>query len=488
MKKHLVLFGAAFDRAVINKRTSRLLSLLLGVLASLPYFFENLFVLTFLSLVFQFYIAIKQKSEHNRVFKPFFYYFLGFYFPLYLFLSEIYPYERFGFTKPQAVLVLICSCVAIPLLHAVVESALMLISRVSCGKGWDIICYASIWVIGEWILTLGTLAFPWGSTAVSMTGFLPYIQTASLFGKYFITFITAAGCYAFALAISERRSVFAIIGGAVMGINLICGLVLWYIPITKSEPITVSAIQGNILSNEKWQSGNADLIFNRYINMTEDAAKKGANIIVLPESAIPQYFTPNGKIHEALTDITHTYDVTVVCGVHYYDKTRQSNYNSVIAVYPDGTLSEHYDKRHLVPFGEFIPFVDTIGKLVPFVAEFSNSSSTLTEGTEPIVLDTEYGKIAPLVCFDSIFPPFAREGVDNGAEMIAIVTNDSWFNDSAGIYTHLRHAQLRAIENRRYVLRAANTGVSAIIDERGQITNKTEPLTIDTATDIVHAI
>ena len=183
MKNHFVLFGAAFDRAVINKRTSRLLALLSGVLASLPYFFENFFIFTFLSLILQFYIAIKQKNENNRIFAPFFYYFLGFYFPLYLFLSEIYPYERFGFSKPQAVLVLICSCIAIPLLHAVVESTLMLISHVSCGKGWDIICYASLWVIGEWILTLGKLAFPWGSTAVSITGFLPYKQTASLLGK-----------------------------------------------------------------------------------------------------------------------------------------------------------------------------------------------------------------------------------------------------------------------------------------------------------------
>ena len=142
----------------------------------------------------------------------------------------------------------------------------------------------------------------------------------------------------------------------------------------------------------------------------------------------------------------------------------------------------------MVPFGEFIPFADFIGEVIPFVGEFNSDTSDLTEGTEPIIIDTEYGHVAPLVCFDSIFPKFAREGAEKGAEFIAVVTNDSWFNDSAGIYTHLRHAQLRAIENRRYILRAANTGVSAIIDERGSIVTQTQPLTVDTTVNEVHGI
>ena len=156
-------------------------------------------------------------------------------------------------------------------------------------------------------------------------------------------------------------------------------------------------------------------------------------------------------------------------------------WNSCVAILPDGTISERYDKRHLVPFGEFIPFADTLGKLIPFVAEFNETSSEFIEGNEAILLGTEYGKITPLVCFDSIFTDFAYEGVANGAELIAVVTNDSWFYDSAGTYTHLRHSQLRAIENRRFILRAANTGVTAFINERGEIITKTEPLVKDIA-------
>ncbi|MBO5914421.1 MAG: apolipoprotein N-acyltransferase, partial [Clostridia bacterium] len=175
---------------------------------------------------------------------------------------------------------------------------------------------------------------------------------------------------------------------------------------------------------------------------------------------------------------------------HYYDLNENESYNAVIAVFPDGsgTLSEHYDKRHLVPFGEFMPFAETLSKWFPFIEAMNLSRTKLIEGDEPIVIETEYGGVGPLVCFDSIFPQFTREAVQNGADIIAVVTNDSWFNDSAGTYTHLRHSQIRAIENKRFILRAANTGVSAFIDERGRIITQTEPLVKDIAYSSAYTI
>ncbi|MBR5286113.1 MAG: apolipoprotein N-acyltransferase [Clostridia bacterium] len=485
MKNNVKKFCAALNRAIVSKRISLFLCLLAGALGALPYYVEELFIFTFVSLFAIFYIAIKQRNERNRFFAPFFWYFMGFYSPLYLFLSEMYPYSRFGFSEDQAVFVLICSCIAIPLLHALVSGTIMIIARAFNNK-YDIIGYASLFVINEWVLSMGTLAFPWSGVAVSLTGCLPYLQTASLFGKYFITFITVAACFAFARATVVRKRYFAIVGATIISANLILGTVLWFIPYEKSEPIDATALQGNVLSNEKWDSANKGSIFDIYIDMTEKAAENGSSIIVLPETAIPSAFIPNGIIHKELARIATEYNVTIISGVHYYGN--KNYYNAVVAILPDGSLSERYDKRHLVPFGEFIPFADFIGEMLPFVGEFNEGTNDLTEGTEPIVIETEFGGVAPLVCFDSIFPEFSREAVDNGAEIIAIVTNDSWFNDSVGIYTHLRHAQLRAIENRRYIMRAANTGVSAFIDERGNVISYTEPLTRDTADCEIYAI
>ena len=486
MKNYILNFAAALDRAIISKRISLLLCLLAGALGALPYYIEESFIFTFVSLFAIFYIAIKQRDIRRRFFAPFFWYFMGFYSPLYLFLSEIYPYTRFGFSEDQAVFILICSCIAIPLLHASVSATVFLLARSFGSASFDVLGYASLFVINEWLLSLGMLAFPWSGISVSLTGLLPYLQTASLFGKYFITFITVAACFGFAKALVIRKRIFAIAGTCIIVGNLILGSVLWFIPYEKSDPFSVSALQGNVLSNEKWDSANKGSIFDIYVGMTEDAANSGSKIIVLPETAIPTAFVPNGVIHKELANIARNYEATIIAGVHYYGN--ENKYNAVIAVLPDGTLSERYDKRHLVPFGEFIPFADFIGEMLPFVGEFNEGTSDLTEGAEPIVIETEFGGVAPLVCFDSIFPEFSREAVDNGAEIITIVTNDSWFNDSIGIYTHLRHAQLRAIENRRYIMRAANTGVSAFIDERGSIIASSEPLTEDIIDCEVYAI
>lgn len=469
--------GAALNRAAESKRTSLLLCLIAGAVGALPYFYESLFVFTFISLVAIFAIAQIQRQKSNRVFAPFFWYHIGFFAPLYLFLSEMYPYTRFGFSGNQAIFILICSCIAIPCLHALVCSAVMMISKLFSDKAISIIGYASLWVISEWVLSLGKLAFPWCGVAVSLTGFLPYLQTASLFGKYFITFITAIGCCAISYAIVKKAKLLAYIGATAIIVNAVIGTILWFIPINHDAGIKAAVLQGNILSNEKWDSENKGSIFDRYISMTEEAAENGAKIIVLPETAITQYFTENGKLHNAFADIANRYDVHIIAGIHAYNSQTKQSYNAVIGVAPDGSLSERYDKRHLVPFGEFIPFAEIIGKMVPFVGEFNEGTSNLGEGTEAVIIETKYGNLTPLVCFDSIFSQFACDGVNDGAEMIAIVTNDSWFNDSNGIYTHLRHAQLRAIENKRFILRAANTGVSAFIDESGRIIEQTEPLT-----------
>lgn len=452
-------------------------------MGALPYYFEYLFLFTFVSLFCLFYIVIKQREALNRCYLPFFCYFIGFYTPVYLFLSELYPYSNFGFDKTQAIFVLICSCLAIPLLHASVEAGIMSFCKLFFGNWSDIIGFGALWVIGEWVLTLGVLAFPWTAVAVSFTGFLPYLQTASLFGKLFITFITAASCYALAYAVRKKIKLYAFLGIGIILLNTFVGTVLYLTPTQRGDEFKVAAIQGNVLSNEKWDIENNGTIFERYISLTEEAAKSGAELIILPESAIPQRFVPDGAIHRELARITKQYSVTIVTGVHYYDHELAESYNAVIAVLPDGSgsLSEHYDKRHLVPFGEFIPFADTLSDIFPFVAELNLSRVTLVEGKEPTVIETNHGSIGPLVCFDSIFPQFAKESVANGADFISIVTNDSWFNDSVGVYTHLRHAQLRAIENKRYVLRAANTGVSAFIDEHGNIITQTQPLTIDIA-------
>ena len=460
-----------------SKRLSNLTLIFSGILGTLPYFAEELFLFTFVSLLALFYIVITQRRVCKRTFAPFFMYFLGFYTPLYFFLSELYPYDRFGFSGSQAGLIAVCSCILIPLLHAAVTSLVMLISK-WIKDDWKLIFgYAGMWVIHEWVLSLGNMAFPWSNIAVSLTGVIPCLQTASLFGKDFISFITIAACVAFIFAVKEKKRAFAVTGALIIAVNFILGTALMYIDKSTAETVPAAVVQGNVLSNEKWIQGNSERILDTYVSMSKEAADNGAKIIILPESAIPFTFTENGIIHKELAKICKERNVTIITGINY--REQGVLYNSVIGIYPNGELSVRYDKRHLVPFGEFIPLVNLLGKIIPFVAEFSADSGNYSQGTEAVVIDTEYGKIVPLVCFDSIFSKYAREGAANDGELIAVVTNDSWFNDSQGIYTHLRHGQIRAIETGKYIARAANTGISAFIDDKGRIIEKSGALTKD---------
>ena len=136
-----------------------------------------------------------------------------------------------------------------------------------------------------------------------------------------------------------------------------------------------------------------------------------------------------------------------------------------------------YAKRRLVPFGEFVPMRDFICAVFPFLDEIAMLESDITAGNDSALFETEYGKVGSLICFDSIYEELARDSVRDGAQLLCISTNDSWFGDSAALYQHNAQAILRSIETGRYTVRAANTGVSSIITNKGEIVDMMPPLT-----------
>ena len=135
-----------------------------------------------------------------------------------------------------------------------------------------------------------------------------------------------------------------------------------------------------------------------------------------------------------------------------------------------------YSKRRLVPFGEFVPLRGLIETVIPPLADLVLSSEDVAWGEGGNVFSLESGNIGSLICFDSIYEDLTRESVRDGAELICLSTNDSWFTDSAALYMHNAQAQLRAIESGRYVARAANTGISTVISDRGEVLAELEPL------------
>jgi apolipoprotein N-acyltransferase len=246
----------------------------------------------------------------------------------------------------------------------------------------------------------------------------------------------------------------------------------------EGDPLTVAVIQGNLSSGEKWGTDMSHKM-EVYGTFTELAAGDGADVVVWPETAFPYDMDEYPSMQAFFCELADEQNVTLLAGVFTRkDGNPRVLYNSVVAIDPDGRMDDTgYHKRNLVPFGEFVPWRDLIMTLIPPLADVGMLEEDLAIGQSANVFDDlAVGKIGSAICFDSIYESNMRESVLDGAELLAVSTNDSWFFDSAGVYMHNAQSQLRAIETGRYVVRSANTGISSIISPTGEVLDELEPL------------
>lgn len=257
------------------------------------------------------------------------------------------------------------------------------------------------------------------------------------------------------------------------------------------KTVRAAALQGNLSSKDKWADDSGLRSFKVYAELTEFAADDGATLVVWPETALAYTLfkahpnsaikAPTHKVHELVDSTGATVMVSTFTETTYFDpEAEKASYNSVIVFYPNGTYDEDiYAKRKLVPFGEYVPWRTTLTKIAPVLGEINMLSSDLAAGDRAVSVqaDTLGAELGPIICFDSIYEETVRQTVAKGAQIITLSTNDSWFSDSAAVYMHNNHAKFRAIENGRYLVRSANTGVSSIIAPDGRELDRQEALT-----------
>ncbi len=447
-----------------------------GIIYSVQFWSDYTFIFAFPGLALYF-IALFS-TPRKAFFRYSYMFFMGFFLPLYYWFSALYPFSGFGFTKAEGISVVIIACVGISLYHSLLCAAVMwLLKFAPQSKRLHPLCFACLWVVAEWVLSVGELSFSWGKTAIGQVSFLPMVETASLFGSYFIAFTVAAVSAYAASALWEKQKVLAFAAAGILLLNLTAGTVIMLCKPKEENKTDIAVIQGCVLSEDKWQSGYYQNIVDTHVAMCEEAAENGAEIIFLAESPFPMYGSERYEKLKPLVNVAKKKAVTIFTGVLVED-AEDNNFNSIVAIYPDGSISERYDKRHPVPFGEMLPYGNILGKLVPAL-ESLNYAQWLTAGEDTSLIQAEGFTFAPLVCFDSIFSSFSREAVKDGGDIIFVATNDSWYKSTRGVYEHLKFSQLRAIENGRYVVRAANTGISTVIDSRGNITCRTQPMEKD---------
>jgi len=235
--------------------------------------------------------------------------------------------------------------------------------------------------------------------------------------------------------------------------------------------LRVAVIQGNIEQSQKWDPAFQIATIEKYLRLSLSTRPQKPELVVWPESAAPFYFLaevpPTRMVMQGVrAAITH-----FLIGAPSFDlRGKDADYfNSAYLVGPDGEVLGKYDKAHLVPYGEYTPFKEYLpflGKIVEHVGDFK-------PGTKGQTLEMQGRKLGIQICYEIIFPALARAMVQNGAGLLITITNDAWYGTTAGPYQHFSLAVLRAVENRRALARAANTGISGFIDPAGRVLDPT---------------
>ena len=472
-----------------NNILTTLLYAICGFLCALPFIVNDLWFLTWIAYIPILINEWKREEDKEKPYKKAWLRGLAFFFPFgvttFYWIVELYPMDFVGFTPFVAFIVVTMGITLLPLFQALFTSFnivfLCFLKRNRVKQWMYPLAAGAMWIFQEWLQTLTWAGVPWSKLAIGQVHVLQNIQSASLFGSYFVSFIiiTTAGYLAMFLInfkqkdTRKRAMIFASVALIIFSSNFAYGLINLNFKSTPTSEFTAAAVQGNIQTESKWGEdmyGSMDV----HKNLLIQAANDGADLVVFAETAFP-FDIKYDFIEEYINDMSSQSQVDFIMGCFTHDGPE--GYNSTVLVTKDnGITDEVYIKQKLVPFGEFVPMKSIINTVLPFMSEMSQLGGELIPGTDSVVFDTRYGKVGSLICFDSIYETVALDSVNNGAEILAISTNDSWFHDSAATYQHTAAARLRAIELDRYIIRSGNTGISAIINNKGEIIKKLDVL------------
>lgn len=328
--------------------------------------------------------------------------------------------------------------------------------RFSKHRIFDAICYAAMFTLGEFFVGLMLpVGVPIVTVSLSLVGLTPFLQSASLLGSLFLTLITVIINALFVSILSSRLISMKSLTSAVLIIliflfNTIFGVIRINSYKSFGESLNVSVAQINKSGLAKWSHQSSSPLSD-YKTLIEGI--KNADMIFLPETAIT-YSLGDSQVTGDINEALKSTGAEIVSGIFYHEDNR--SYNAYCSFTDDKTAV--YLKRILVPFGEFSLFGDKL----------FDGTDSLSSAQSISPLYAENATIAAAICIESIYPKVIRKQVKQGGEIIAVPTNDSWFPGTHLQRLHLKHSVLRSVENSRYLVRSANSGISAVISPFGE--------------------
>lgn len=358
-------------------------------------------------------------------------------------------------------------------------------------------CAALLWVVFEHLRTFVFTGFPWALLGYSQHHNFALVTWAPWIGVLGISCIVALGGAALAEVMqgltgsvsqvrirrSAAMSLFCV--GSILVAGALRVLFFEKAPAgaDAAETLRVAIAQGNIDQGDKWSPEWADRTLQIYEELTWQARAAGAEVVLWPETAVPGPLLPDTIMTERVTRLARETGLTLVVGAVAFEFADAAAdplvFDSAYMVRSDGEIVERYDKSHLVPFGEYLPFRKLLGGFITAIARGA-AFADVTAGPEPkpmsvplVPTPTPALTVGVPICYELIFPDLVRQFVRQGGRALFALTNDAWYGRSGAPYQFLAITALRSAETGVWTARAANTGVSAFIDPRGRIVQRT---------------
>jgi apolipoprotein N-acyltransferase len=338
---------------------------------------------------------------------------------------------------------------------------------------------AGLWVALEYVRANILTGFPWCLLGHSQYLNLEVIQVADLVGAYGISLvIVLSNTLVYGLLLEHNFRRWKLETPLVL---LTLALTLGYGHYRMSHPwashgtLKVAIVQGNIDQSIKWNPAYQEKTVQIYRTLTLKSRAFGPDLAVWPETAVPLFFQNGEPLAQSVLQTARDAGTYIIFGSPAYKKENGSVsfFNRAYLISPGANVLGFYDKVHLVPFGEYVP----MKRFLPFVHRLVVSAGDFLPGHHVAPLKFPKAQAGVLICFESIFPELARAMTRNGATLLVNLTNDAWYGMSSAPFQHFSMAVFRAVENRRPLIRAANTGISAFILPSGKIVKQSDLFT-----------
>jgi len=378
-----------------------------------------------------------------------------------------------GVNTPAGIGILILFCLYLAIYHGIFGLLVSLLAGSSPVNRRTLLLSPVLWVTVELARTRIT-GFPWGLLGTTQVDNIPLARIASVTGVYGLSFeimlVNAALAAAFLVQREKRKRL--LLATVVAALILQAGSLVPAPTLPTDHNAVLVQANVPILEGSDWtkQYFNDTLRDLTAVSLDSHAAPSHPDLIVWPENPAP-FYTSDPLFRDAVSNVARQSKAWVLAGsigIRNASATRNQPteiYNSAALVSPNGDWVSRYDKIHLVPFGEYVPFK----QIFSFAGGLTKEVGDFSRGTSRQPLDAGGSRLGTFICYESIFPDDIRQFANNGAQVLVNISNDGWYGDSGAYAQHLKQSRMRAVENNRWLLLDTNTGRTAVIDPNGRI-------------------